>query len=398
MSSWIFQGNPERFDLDGYLALDVASITWVMRQRAGDVSIGDTVYFWRSAGKDREGSGIVAECRVASPVSVRMPDDASLAFWAEESPKPEARVDLVVIRVATSRQVLKRDWLKADPVLRELLLFRQAQGTNYFLEPEHAERLDALWSRTGVDWTWRDSVAGLWAYQQTVGKEVSKLPGSPVAIVALAIGRAVSGVYNKVMNFRSIDPTDPRTGFPGRGETDTAVWGEFFEPSNGAINTERLFSEVARLGLVSRLTGVADSSQREAPQPRASGTLDGLLKRYAAARAAGVFPLIPTKTLASTNAYARNPLVVTIAKRRAACACEMPGCNVPTFVSWDDESFCEVHHIHPLAEGGEDVIENVICLCPLHHREAHHGKRRRELREVMRAVRVPPAKAGAAVS
>ena len=45
-----------------------------------------------------------------------------------------------------------------------------------------------------------ESIAGLWAYAKTYGKEVSRLPGSPVADGALRIGRAVTGVYNKVMN------------------------------------------------------------------------------------------------------------------------------------------------------------------------------------------------------
>jgi hypothetical protein len=58
-------------------------------------------------------------------------------------------------------------------------------------------------------------VAGLWAYTQTYGQQVSRLPGSPVAEVALVVGRAISGVYNKVMNFRAIDPRDERAGMSG---------------------------------------------------------------------------------------------------------------------------------------------------------------------------------------
>ena len=40
----------------------------------------------------------------------------------------------------------------------------------------------------------------------------------------------------------------------------------------------------------------------------------------------------------------------------------------------DGIPYSEVHHIEPLSEGGEDVLENVACLCPAHHREVHIGR------------------------
>jgi len=34
---------------------------------------------------------------------------------------------------------------------------------------------------------------------------------------------------------------------------------------------------------------------------------------------------------------------------------------------------CEIHHIESIAEGGKDIIENLILLCPNHHKEADYG-------------------------
>jgi len=34
---------------------------------------------------------------------------------------------------------------------------------------------------------------------------------------------------------------------------------------------------------------------------------------------------------------------------------------------------CDVHHITPHSEGGADTIENLILLCPNHHKEADTG-------------------------
>jgi 5-methylcytosine-specific restriction endonuclease McrA len=43
--------------------------------------------------------------------------------------------------------------------------------------------------------------------------------------------------------------------------------------------------------------------------------------------------------------------------------CEVCGWN---------EAPCDIHHIIPLSEGGSDVFENYICLCPNHHRIRHY--------------------------
>jgi predicted restriction endonuclease len=34
---------------------------------------------------------------------------------------------------------------------------------------------------------------------------------------------------------------------------------------------------------------------------------------------------------------------------------------------------CEIHHINPVCNGGKDVFENCILLCPNHHKEADLG-------------------------
>ncbi|OBQ97488.1 HNH endonuclease [Mesorhizobium sp. AA23] len=72
---------------------------------------------------------------------------------------------------------------------------------------------------------------------------------------------------------------------------------------------------------------------------------------------------------------ARDPVVIAYARIRASNACEVDGCTIPLFVTSNGVPFVEVHHIRPLGKGGADSINNVACVCPSHHREAHHGKR-----------------------
>ena len=46
--------------------------------------------------------------------------------------------------------------------------------------------------------------------------------------------------------------------------------------------------------------------------------------------------------------------------------CQVPGCTHTTYV--------DVHHIRRRADGGLNVIENLVTLCSVHHRATHHGQ------------------------
>ena len=58
------------------------------------------------------------------------------------------------------------------------------------------------------------------------------------------------------------------------------------------------------------------------------------------------------------------------ALRRAVLArdrrCRVPGCTHATFV--------DVHHLQPRSEGGRNEGENLLVLCPVHHRATHCGE------------------------
>ena len=340
-------------------------------------------------------SGVIAECRVVSAVKHIADDIAAAPFWVEKtSMEAQPRVELVVIRVATSTEILKRDWLRADPILSDLSIFKMAQSTNFRVSEHQATRLRALWERTGSDWTWCESVVGLWAYVATKDIEVSRLPGSPVSRAAIGLGRAVSGVYNKVMNFRSLDPTDSRKGMSGASDMDREVWKTFFSEDDGKVDRDRLDEEIARFGihLSSGTFKDAVAFVHSQEQRRVDGDLKVLLKRYHKAQVAGVFDAIPKITTSITQTFARNPLVVEIAKQRAGFKCEIPDCKTPTFLGENNQSYCEVHHVRPLSDGGEDTVQNTICLCPMHHREAHLGKGKGRLMALMQRIRAEPSK------
>lgn len=68
--------------------------------------------------------------------------------------------------------------------------------------------------------------------------------------------------------------------------------------------------------------------------------------------------------------YNRCPKVAEWVLHHVKGFCER--CKKPApFTGLDGLPFLETHHIHTLAEGGPDVVENVVALCPNCHRECH---------------------------
>lgn len=224
MKTWIFQGNPERFDIEGYLRACRGELSWLVTRYADQIAVEDTVFLWRSGGKGKgsAAAGIFAECRVIEAARERLDDELAMPYWNDPEARTavEPRARLLLVRLANQKEFLKREWLEDDSVLREMLIIRQPAGTNFPVSAPEARRLYALWGKTGTDWTWDEVIAAMYLYETSRGQQVSKSPGSPVEQMAQTIGRAPSGVYNKLMNLRALDPRAPQGCSAQRGACD----------------------------------------------------------------------------------------------------------------------------------------------------------------------------------
>lgn len=146
MTTWIC--NPDRFDIDGYLACASDRIAWMVNQYRTKIRPGDQVFLWRARGSGAYGpAGIVAECVVDSPV-MEMPDDpSSVPFWrgnGETSPRP--RVWLKVVRVLKLGTILRRDLIAGTPGLEAAGPIRFANATNFELSEHESRELNKMWS------------------------------------------------------------------------------------------------------------------------------------------------------------------------------------------------------------------------------------------------------------
>ena len=86
----------------------------------------------------------------------------------------------------------------------------------------------------------------------------------------------------------------------------------------------------------------------------------------------------PSSRESTSRFYQKSPYVADFTLRRANGICEL--CEQPApFCKSNGEPYLEVHHIHHLADGGEDAIENAVALCPNCHRMMHFLKRKSDI-------------------
>ncbi|MFT4767447.1 MAG: hypothetical protein ACI8RN_000573 [Glaciecola sp.] len=62
------------------------------------------------------------------------------------------------------------------------------------------------------------------------------------------MGRAVTGVYNKVMSFRHIDPRDERAGMSGGGDMVREVWARQGKAQRPALGRPSVLIDLIQSG------------------------------------------------------------------------------------------------------------------------------------------------------
>jgi 5-methylcytosine-specific restriction protein A len=81
--------------------------------------------------------------------------------------------------------------------------------------------------------------------------------------------------------------------------------------------------------------------------------------------------------LARGTGYRRDQAVRDFVIKRSRGHCEY--CGALGFKMTDGSHYVEAHHVIALSVAGPDTVENVIALCPSHHREAHYGEQAESL-------------------
>jgi hypothetical protein len=137
--TWIFQANPNIFDLEGAAAA-LAEMNWGVNQHRDAVRKNDQVFLWQSG----QNAGIVALATVLTdPTEVPQdPAEKPLIRRAGEFEGSQLCVRLRVDRKLNA--VLPRSKLMADPRIENVSILRASQGTNFPVTPHEAEAISQM--------------------------------------------------------------------------------------------------------------------------------------------------------------------------------------------------------------------------------------------------------------
>ena len=156
MNYWLFQGNPDQFDVNGYLQKS-DQIYWsvTVKKYQREISLGDIVFLWRAQGKKRTASGVVAKATVIEECKPK--SDLNNPTWLYDelwnkgsSEKSDIKVGLRVesYRLQPVDNMITLGDFKADPVLRASRIVRVRVGSNFPLSEDEAQRIESLWGST----------------------------------------------------------------------------------------------------------------------------------------------------------------------------------------------------------------------------------------------------------
>ena len=134
---WIFQGNPDQFDVDGYIR-GRQEILWSVRQHKDHILAGDRVLVWRSGAT----GGVIADCSVLAPPSKEILEDAP-ELWKE---KPDIQTGEMRCRLRVEDSFVATPIARAAirAILPELSILKAPQGTNFEITQTDYEKIMKL--------------------------------------------------------------------------------------------------------------------------------------------------------------------------------------------------------------------------------------------------------------
>jgi len=129
-SVWIFQANPDRYDILNSLADPECEMgTWTINRYRDKIKKGDISLIWKSGRKD---SGIYALSEVLSEPAIMFDFPAVEKYWLNEKDKGKKQLRVInkLTKKLVNNPILKNE-LEGIPGLQNLSILRFAQSTNF---------------------------------------------------------------------------------------------------------------------------------------------------------------------------------------------------------------------------------------------------------------------------
>jgi hypothetical protein len=144
---WLFQGNPDRYDIDDYLSR-YSRIYWSAPKHQKQIQVGDRCLLWR-AGSD---AGAVAVGHISETPTprgeVQFPECLGDDLWRDSPDEPSAiKVGIVIdeVRLDAETGFVPRQAFLDSPVLAASTIIRAPNGTVFRLSGDQMREFNVLW-------------------------------------------------------------------------------------------------------------------------------------------------------------------------------------------------------------------------------------------------------------
>ncbi len=138
MAYWLFQGNPKYYRvLDAIKELE--AIPWLVTRYAKDIAAGDGVIIWLSGSQ----GGIYATAEVIEPAQflTEIPDKK---YWVDSTRALGKQQAIIKFTNKFVESPLLKNQLQEDSVLKNLLVLRAPNSTNFKVSSEEWEQVQKL--------------------------------------------------------------------------------------------------------------------------------------------------------------------------------------------------------------------------------------------------------------
>jgi hypothetical protein len=138
MAYWLFQGNPKYYRVLEAIK-ELEAIPWLVTRYANDIAPGDGVIIWLSGSQ----GGIYATAEVVEPAQflTEIPDKK---YWVDSTRALGKQQAIIKFTNKFVESPLLKNQLQEDSVLKNLLVLRAPNSTNFKVSLEEWEQVQKL--------------------------------------------------------------------------------------------------------------------------------------------------------------------------------------------------------------------------------------------------------------
>ena len=133
-NTWIFQANPQKYDIMNALADDKLEgiIHWAVRQHKQDISQGDRGIIWLSGKK----AGIYAITEILTDPELLSESESEKKYWIDDTDE-KGKITRVKMRIVINlrNSPITKETIRNILGLQEMSILKAPRGTNFEVKP-----------------------------------------------------------------------------------------------------------------------------------------------------------------------------------------------------------------------------------------------------------------------